>query len=324
MFLQIGCFLIVGILGHLEGHPVILQGRHKRHPYNSSNTFARGVWKKKLPSVFIWFCNQLSTTSSLKDCSFQRVFPINKKKCFIHPHGFRGRFLRLEFISNQLLDHPAANLSVFWFQSIYIEIMEILTIHNRRNEGLIQDQWWQNKTDLDFLGFPMFNKDKHTHMQIIPWKKNRGWGTWSCRYRHNYKTPPSPMEPLNLNFHALGVRSGSHRAEFCKKKIVWKLNQPSLQSRKPSVSIAPDGFFMGDHFGRNFLQRTIERTKCSPTKKVQQTIQITFLVFPLGLKITGGEGLHGESSWMFCMFHMFFWLGRVPLPCMTTKCISTS
>ena len=129
MFLQIGCFLIVGILGHLEGHPII-------HP-----THLREVCEKKnLPSVFIWFCNQLSTTSSLKDCSFQRVFPINKKNCFIHPHGFRGRFLRLEFISNQLLDHPAANLSVFWFQSIYIEIMEILTIHNRRNEGLIQDQ----------------------------------------------------------------------------------------------------------------------------------------------------------------------------------------
>lgn len=92
MFLQIGCFLIVGILGHLEGHPVILQGRHKRHPYNSSNTFARGVWKKNLPSVFICFCNQLSTTSSLKDCSFQHVFPINKKKMFHSSPWISGTF----------------------------------------------------------------------------------------------------------------------------------------------------------------------------------------------------------------------------------------
>ena len=146
-------------------------------------------------------------------------FPHQQKKCFIHPHGFRGRFLRLEFISNQLLDHPAANLSVFWFQSIYIEIMEILTIHNRRNEGLIQDQWWQNKTDLDFLGFPMFNKDKHTHMQIIPWKKNRGWGTWSCRYRHNYKTPHLPWNLWIWISMRWGCAQGPTERNFAKKKL---------------------------------------------------------------------------------------------------------
>ena len=113
---------------------------------------------------------------------------------------------------------------------------------------------------------------------------------------------------FEFEFPCVGGALRVPQSGILQKTLVWKLNQPSLQSRKPSVSIAPDGFFMGDHFGRNFLQRTIERTKCSPTKEVQQTIQITTLVFPLGLKFTGGEGLHGESSRVFYMFHMFFCL----------------
>ena len=92
MFLQIGCFLIVGILGHLEGHPVILQGRHKRHPYNSSNTFARGVWKKKPSKCFYLVLQPTQHHQFIERLLISTRFPHQQKKLFHSSPWISGTF----------------------------------------------------------------------------------------------------------------------------------------------------------------------------------------------------------------------------------------
>lgn len=82
-FFKLVAFLIVGILGHLEGHLVILQSRHKRHPYNSSNTFARGVWKKTFQVFLFGFATNSAPPVHWKIAHFNAFSPSKKNVSFI-------------------------------------------------------------------------------------------------------------------------------------------------------------------------------------------------------------------------------------------------